>query len=516
MVFTLGVPAAPSSSSRALAPYGADVIGVLENGHPVGREALLRLGGVNQEASAGKKAGMGFPDEKIVIPVGITPQTLKNFTLYDVLGFGGEIGGAADVDAIKRAYHKAVLMYHPDKAQFKTEDGKEDRTVFLKIQEAMTVLSNETKRRAYDSQLPFDESIPNEERIAKMMAKGPHKFFKLFGPVFLRNARFAVKKPVPDIGDMDTPMIDVYKFYDYWVKFESWRDFTGIGAEHKPDDATSRAEKRYMMQENEKVAKKLKKKEMERIINLVTTAQAIDPRVVADQEARRLAKESEKAAKEANANAKAELEAAAQEWDAKMEADALAAKGETKAEREKVKKALSKSRNTLRKQLRFSASGGHGDLGEYGIISDADMEILCTNCGQEDLDDMVGALGGDAAGKDQAALLTTGFPVVYEKVEFAKGANERLVEDENIAKEVKKMEPQFKAAMDRKKKNAVDDEKEWAEDELALLKRAFERYRAGTIDRWQVIVNFLNYHKKPAESYKKDECLRAAYKLKHA
>jgi hypothetical protein len=39
----------------------------------------------------------------------------------------------------------------------------------------------------------------------------------------------------------------VYKFYEYWINFESWRDFTGIGAEYKPDDASCREEKRYMV-----------------------------------------------------------------------------------------------------------------------------------------------------------------------------------------------------------------------------------------------------------------------------
>lgn len=45
------------------------------------------------------------------------------------------------------------------------------------------------------------------------------------------SARFAVKKPVPDLGDMDTPLPQVYKFYEYWVRFDSWRDFTG---NHRP------------------------------------------------------------------------------------------------------------------------------------------------------------------------------------------------------------------------------------------------------------------------------------------
>ena len=111
---------------------------------------------------------------------------------------------------IKKAYHKAVLVYHPDKAQHKTADGKkEDRSVFLKVQEAFNVLSNETKRRAYDSQLPFDETTPTEERVAKALEKGPKKFFKLYDPVFKRNARFAVKKPVPEIGGEETPMPEV-------------------------------------------------------------------------------------------------------------------------------------------------------------------------------------------------------------------------------------------------------------------------------------------------------------------
>ena len=30
--------------------------------------------------------------------MGITPQNLRNYTLYDVLGLGGEWGAAADTD----------------------------------------------------------------------------------------------------------------------------------------------------------------------------------------------------------------------------------------------------------------------------------------------------------------------------------------------------------------------------------------------------------------------------------
>jgi hypothetical protein len=50
----------------------------------------------------------------------------------------------------------------------------------------------------------------------------------------------------------------------------------------------------------------------------------------------------------------------------------------TKADKEKMKKAQSNARNVLRKLLRASAAQGHGE-GEYGIVSSADVELLCAN-----------------------------------------------------------------------------------------------------------------------------------------
>ena len=122
-----------------------DLIGQCNNALPLGNQAMIKLGGVETVFGAKKDNG-GFPDEQIVIPVGVTPQNLKSFTLYDILGFGS-MADSVDTDAIKKAYHKAVLMYHPDKAQYKLANGEEDRSVFLKIQEAFAVLTNDDKRR---------------------------------------------------------------------------------------------------------------------------------------------------------------------------------------------------------------------------------------------------------------------------------------------------------------------------------------------------------------------------------
>lgn len=506
MSIALASPPSSSSSSRVLA--SVPLVGIATNALCYGREALARLGGVTQDGAAKGPGGAKFDFGKINIPVGVTPQNLKNFTLYDMLGLGQDLGAAADIEVIKKAYHKAVLMYHPDKAQFKTKDGKEDRTVFLKIQEAFNVLSNEQKRRAYDSQLPFDESIPSDEQVDKGLAKGPHKFFKIFDPVFKRNARFAVQKPVPELGDMSTPLSEVYKFYDYWVKFESWRDFTGVGAEHNPEDAGSREEKRWMMKENERVAKKLKKKEMDRIIALVMLAEAKDPRIALEKEKKKNAKEAEKNAKEALAKRLADEAAAANAWNEKLEAEYLERKGATTKEaKEKLKKKQSAARNTLRKLFRASAAQGHGE-GEYGFVTAANVEQLCANCELEDLAAMNDAMGGDAAAKDSTLFQAAGMDVVRAKLAWVEGIEARQQEDERIARDAKRREAEMKSAPSPRKTGpggvagaAVAVERVWADSDLSVLAESVARYPPGTANRWQTVALFVNDRLQPAELF---------------
>lgn len=73
------------------------------------------------------------------------------------------------------------MMYHPDKHAGKGIEHAEN--VYKAIQTAHTHLSDVKKRRAYDSTLPFDDSIPPAK-----LGKG-EDFFKVFGEVFKRNAQ---------------------------------------------------------------------------------------------------------------------------------------------------------------------------------------------------------------------------------------------------------------------------------------------------------------------------------------
>lgn len=188
------------------------------------------------------------------------------------------------------------------------------------------------------------------------------------------------------------------KFYDYWTNFDSWRDFTGVGAEHNPDSATDRYEKRKYQQENEKLAKKLKMKEMQRIINLVDRAKQFDPRILAFKEEQKAAKEAARLAKLAQRNA----------GNTPPPTEAKEVKVLTKAEKEKLRKLESKTRNTFKKLVRqlaerCAAVAGNSDkaVGEYGVFSVTDVENnLCVNSTMDELSCFSNAMGGDEATKD--------------------------------------------------------------------------------------------------------------------
>ena len=67
--------------------------------------------------------------------------------------------------------------------------------------------------------------------------------------------------------------------YNYWIRFESWRDFSLQAEVHDLDQASCREEKRWMMKENEKMIRDLKKAEYRRLNTLIELAMKLDPRL---------------------------------------------------------------------------------------------------------------------------------------------------------------------------------------------------------------------------------------------
>lgn len=204
----------------------------------------------------------------------IEREALELGDLYGLLGLGEKTHEATE-NEINRAYKRMALKYHPDKKGDNFTD--EDKAHWLKLQSAYETLSDPLKKKKYDSSLPFDDSLPDEKNV------DDKNFFQELGRTFLRNAMWSKKKPVPDIGDENTPIELVKKFYKFWDNFESWREFSQFD-EYDVTEAADRYERRYMENENRNGRKKYMKAERARFIKLVELAYKKDPRIRKEQE----------------------------------------------------------------------------------------------------------------------------------------------------------------------------------------------------------------------------------------
>jgi DnaJ family protein C protein 2 len=262
----------------------------------------------------------------------------NGYNYYKILGLEDKFLNAKNED-IRKAYKKLALIYHPDKnkenknlpgvsdEQIKEEikkdleketqtgnnndndseddnnnnnkiNNKENNIIdkaqdqknreinkkWLKLKEAYETLSDPEKRKKYDSTIVFDDSIPEDKNYDEK------NFFSTFGPVFLNNSIWSKKKPVPKLGDMNSPLSKVKLFYKFWHNFQSWRDFA-VEGEYDIEEATSRFEKRQMLKENRKMKASMKKEEKIRIDNLTNIAYKRDPRII--EEEKRIEKEKE-------------------------------------------------------------------------------------------------------------------------------------------------------------------------------------------------------------------------------
>lgn len=272
------------------------------------------------------------------------PKEWKSLDHYAVLGLSSRRYKATPYE-IKIAHRKKVLRHHPDKKQGAT--GLSDDSFFKCIAKSHEILSNEEKRRQFDS---VDEGV-DDDAVPTGKEK-PEHFFELWGPVFEREARFSKEQPVPSLGTAESSKEEVDEFYNFFYNFDSWRSFEYLDKEVN-EGSDSRDEKRYTEKKNRNDRARRKKEDNARLRSLVDKALSIDPRIKVFRQQERAAREAKKNKGRPGAQSKSAGDVAAEEQRKKEEAEAAAKEAAAKEEAEKAEReAAKKVREAAKKNLK--------------------------------------------------------------------------------------------------------------------------------------------------------------------
>ena len=415
----------------------------------------------------------------------------NGYNYYKILGLEDKFLNSKDED-FRKAYKKLALIYHPDKNKenkslqgvsdeqireeiqkdlekenklgnenndnedenneennknkeenkntISKEEDQKNREInkkWLKLKEAYDTLSDPEKRKKYDSTIVFDDSIPEDKVYSEK------DFFSTFGPVFLKNGIWSKKKPVPKLGDIQSPLPKVKLFYKFWHNFQSWRDFS-VEGEYDLEEATSRFEKRQMLKENKKMKASMKKEEKIRIDTLTNIAYKRDPRII--EEEKRLEKEREEEKKQRA------LERQRQKEEQELKRQMMIKQNEEEKERQK--------------QIRLKEKEDL-ELKILNIIKDNNIKINDNDIFQFKLNSNNDSL------KEFLQHITK-----LEK------ENKSLLKKEIIEKCDSLFGMKFK---EEKKEESEKKDSIWSKEEMFLLQKGVKKYPAGTKQRWDKI-----------------------------
>jgi len=280
----------------------------------------------------------------------LDPKEWKKQDHYAVLGLS-HLRYRATPEQIKIAHRKKVLKHHPDKKAGAVGNSNDD-TFFKCIQKANDVLTHPEKHRQFDSVDPYYElleaDVPTAQQVTK--SRDPNSaFFKLFSPVFEREARFSRQQPVPLLGEYLDSKEKVEAFYDFWYNFDSWRSFEYLDKEVN-EGSDNRDDKRYTEKKNKAERARRKKEDIARVRNIVDVAISADPRI-------KRIKQEEKEAREAKRKNKSGpggglTKAQAEEAKRRAEEEAKAKEEAEKAAKAEAKKAKAAAANAAKKARR--------------------------------------------------------------------------------------------------------------------------------------------------------------------
>mmetsp|Transcript_9171 Transcript_9171/g.8245 ORF Transcript_9171/g.8245 Transcript_9171/m.8245 type:complete len:600 (+) Transcript_9171:60-1859(+) len=404
-------------------------------------------------------------------------------------------------DGIKRAYRKVSLLMHPDKAP--VEHRKQAEARYKLIQKAFDTLSDPYEKQKYDSQIEFDDSIPDVIQMANIalpnkdiqdldkmaselendsdyeencklfqssaMENRLHvkedEFYKLFETYFKKWSRYSNKKGLSTMGNAKSSDEFVKRFYESWRKFKSWRLF--LHEEEikdnvmDPNTAENNKEKKWMIKENQMLQAPFKKEESMAIEQMVESAYIRDPRIT-----RMLIKEKEEFLRDLLTKKKRKLKKQRQQ----EEKERLYKEKQDKIRREK--EAEEKKKRDIMAKMRAEKTEIPSKLrslcnDEYfrnSHIKPKNIDTICFNASIEDIKTILNQETKELQLKKFDDILV-------------------------IAKKVKKEKK--KAEKERKRKEELEKQeklgKPWNDDELNILINAVGRFPGGTMNRWEKI-----------------------------
>ncbi|CAG9538799.1 unnamed protein product [Cercopithifilaria johnstoni] len=408
----------------------------------------------------------------------LDPKRCKDQDHYKVLGLSN-LRWQASTSQIRTAYRVKVLKHHPDKNNAVKAEAGGGEDYFTCITKAYEQLGlSEQKRRAYDSVDPlFDDSIPDEKMI------NSDNFYDILAPVFIRNARWSVRHPVPLLGDINSVQGEVDRFYSFWFKWDSWREFSYLDEEDK-EKGEDRWERREIEKINKVEREKRRRNEMKRIRNLVEIAYRKDPRIAMFKEQEKLRKENQR-----NERKKALEEKRAQDEKKKLEIELknrkikeeqLEKERQQRAYEKRIKEQQKKLLGEARRKLRRTAEGKNywnADVSSKLSCLEA-IEHVC--------------LRFDAVHLNE----------ITAKLELLSSFTEAM----NILNvQIHKETPENVETKDGVSENATNNISRWFPDEIALLVKATTLYPVGTTKRWSEIANYINEHRERKNAKKKTE-----------
>lgn len=352
------------------------------------------------------------------------------------------------------------------------------------------------------------------------------------------------------MGDSNTLLEQVNSFYEYWIHFESWRDFSAQAAdelqvENELENAESRFEKRWIQKEIDRRARQLKRTEMARIQTLVERAMEADPRLRWHRQS--LIQAREQAAADRLRAKEEELQAAEE---AAQHAEALLVheqelRAAEKIQRDLEKKRLRKARQTLRKMTSSSfesyttettTNGSNGVVGDDsegvgGGEANGTSGSRSSNCGKANKNsnnenqkdsNIHGSppppLWNDAYDLSQdVEFLCTSLSLDelnqlnedFERINNAKGLS--LIHQLTLERKAQE-QLQQKQQSQSQRVSPVDSDSNnkpapWTALELSALAKAVKKYPAGGASRWDAIALLVNSMCRPDVPRTREACI---------